>query len=90
MTRNEFQIKQTENARDAARVRYIKACEWLARNLRSAAERADFISTTRSVDECVMSSSLVQDISRAATEYRMLGEQLVALRQAVEEEEKSS
>jgi hypothetical protein len=27
----------------------------------------------------------VQDISRAATEYRMLDEQLVALRQAVEE-----
>jgi hypothetical protein len=86
MTRNEFQIKQTENARDAARVRYIKACEWLGRNLKRAADQADFIGNTRSVDECVMSSSLVQDITRAATEYRMLGEQLVALRQAVEEE----
>lgn len=73
VTRNQEKVKQ----------QFIDACEWMARNLTEAAARAK---DGHYVSETVMSSSLVQDIQRYATEYKVLGGTVSALRELLEEE----
>lgn len=79
-----FAINRAERNQENAKAKYIKACEDMARNLTEAAQRAK---DGLYVSETVMSSSLVQDITKLAVEYTCVSDQLSTLRQLVEEDE---
>lgn len=75
--RLEYQIRHAGVDLERVKVEYIKACESMARSITQSAEHAR---AGHYVSETVMSSSLVADIPKYAIEYRMLAEQISALR----------
>jgi hypothetical protein len=65
-----------------AKIRYIRSCRDMARNLTEAAQKAE---DGLYVSETVMSSSLVQDIPKLAVQYKAAAENLTMLRQIEED-----
>jgi hypothetical protein len=72
-----YEIASTERAITQGTLEYAKACEWLARDLTTAATKAR---EAVGVSASVMSSSLVHDITRHAQNIETLAGKLKSLR----------